>query len=211
MPYFDGKLAIEEFLDWLQNRENFFNYMDIPEEKRVKLVAYKLRGGVSTWWDELQNNRRREGKSRIRALPKIRSHLKRKFLPIDYEQILYEQYQHCKQRNKSVKEYTKEFNRLNARNNLQGIERQQPARYLGGLKEAIQEQFGVKIVHTLAKAISLVLKVELNSTKSSLQGYFQRKSNAKQFLDKRKVNNKCQSKSRSSGPTCNKTNWKGNK
>ena len=49
LPSFDGHLHIEDFLDWLHAVENFFDYMEIPDEKRVKLVAYKLRGGASAW------------------------------------------------------------------------------------------------------------------------------------------------------------------
>lgn len=33
--------------------------MDILDHKQVKLVAYKLKGDAITWWDTLQNNRRR--------------------------------------------------------------------------------------------------------------------------------------------------------
>jgi hypothetical protein len=28
--------------------ERFFDYMEIPEDKKMKLVAYKLMGGAST-------------------------------------------------------------------------------------------------------------------------------------------------------------------
>lgn len=40
---------MEEFLDWLAVIENFFDYTDILEENKVNLVAYKLKGGASSW------------------------------------------------------------------------------------------------------------------------------------------------------------------
>ena len=46
--YFDGHLHIEDFLDWVCQVENFFDIMNIPLKKRVKLVAYKLKGGTTT-------------------------------------------------------------------------------------------------------------------------------------------------------------------
>lgn len=40
-------MGIEDFLDWLKSLDIFFEYMNVAEDKRVKLVAYKLRGGAS--------------------------------------------------------------------------------------------------------------------------------------------------------------------
>ena len=137
IPCFDGHLHIEDFLDWIQTVENFFDYMNVPDSKQVKLVAYKLKGGASAWWEQLQSNRRREGKQTIRNWARMRTLLKSHFLPTDYEQILYQQYQRCRQRDRSVSVYTEEFYRLSARNNLNETERLQVARYIGGLRESI--------------------------------------------------------------------------
>ena len=45
---FEGKLDPDEFLDWLQPVERVFDFKDIPDEKKVKLVALKLRRYVWT-------------------------------------------------------------------------------------------------------------------------------------------------------------------
>ena len=44
---FDGRLHIEDFLDWIHNVENFFDYIEILLDRQVKLVAYRLKGGAS--------------------------------------------------------------------------------------------------------------------------------------------------------------------
>ena len=57
LPSFDGRLHIEDFLDWVHIVRNFFNYLSISEENQVKLVAYKLKDGAFAWWKQLQYNR----------------------------------------------------------------------------------------------------------------------------------------------------------
>lgn len=41
-------MPIEEYLDWLNSIEKFFDFTDVPDEKRVEVVAYKLRGVASS-------------------------------------------------------------------------------------------------------------------------------------------------------------------
>ena len=53
VPEFEGKLDPEEFLDWRHMVERVFEYKDIPEEKKVKLVALRLRKYASLWWTNL--------------------------------------------------------------------------------------------------------------------------------------------------------------
>jgi len=43
VPEFEGKLDPKEFLDWLHTVERIFEYKDIPNDKKVKLVALRLR------------------------------------------------------------------------------------------------------------------------------------------------------------------------
>lgn len=49
IQFFDGQLRIKEFLDLLNIVETFFEYMNVSEEKKVKLVAYKLKYGATAW------------------------------------------------------------------------------------------------------------------------------------------------------------------
>jgi hypothetical protein len=60
LPSFNGQLQIKGLLDWLVLVERFFDYMDIPEDKKVKLVAYRLLGGASAWWEQLKSTRLRQ-------------------------------------------------------------------------------------------------------------------------------------------------------
>ena len=63
-PEFEGKLDPEDFLDWLHTVERVFEYKDIPEDKKVKLIALRLRKYASLWWTNLCAKRVRERKSK---------------------------------------------------------------------------------------------------------------------------------------------------
>ena len=86
--------------------------------------------------------------------------LKKDFLPLDYEQIRFQQYQSFHQGARSVHEYTVEFMRLAECNDLIDDEGQQGTRYLEGLKPQIRDMIGVQGMRDLHKAKNMALKVE---------------------------------------------------
>jgi len=91
MPKFEGQLGPDLFLDWLWTVERVFDYKDIPEDKRVKLVAWKLRNYASIWWADLVARRVRQGKEKIQTWAKMKSKLKARFLRPTYLQSNYSQ------------------------------------------------------------------------------------------------------------------------
>ena len=89
IPKFEGKLDPDIFLEWLCTVEKIFDYKEIPEKKKVKLVALKLRKHASMWWANLVAKRARKGKDKIRSRDQVRNKLKDKFLPPHYLQDNY--------------------------------------------------------------------------------------------------------------------------
>jgi CRISPR/Cas system-associated endoribonuclease Cas2 len=81
---FEGKLQPDEFVDWLQTVERVFEYKEVPEEKKVKIIVVKLKKHASIWWENLKKKREREGKRKIKTWEKMRRELTRKFLPVHY-------------------------------------------------------------------------------------------------------------------------------
>ena len=86
--------------------EKFFDYEEMPEERKVKFVVTKLKGHAALWWDGVQIERRRLGKQPIRNWTRLVVKLREKFLPSDYQLSLYRQLQNLRQRLLIVREYT---------------------------------------------------------------------------------------------------------
>ncbi|KAG6503395.1 hypothetical protein ZIOFF_035708 [Zingiber officinale] len=160
IPEFHGRLQPEGFLDWLSAVDKFFEYKDIPDGQKVKLVATRLRGYASAWWDKTQDMRLRKGKSKIISWEKMKARLRQNFLPANFAQTIFMQFNTLQQGNKSVTDYTEEFYRLMARIDNQESEDQLVARYVNGLKATIKDEVEMQQLWKLNDAYQLALKVE---------------------------------------------------
>ena len=67
IPEFEGRLQPDEFVDWLQTVERVFEFKDVPDEQKVKIVTIKLKKHASIWWENLKKKRAREGRSKIKT------------------------------------------------------------------------------------------------------------------------------------------------
>jgi len=77
---FERRLNPDEFLEWLHTVERVFNYKEILEDKKAKLIALKLQKYACPWWTNLLAKRARKGKGKIRTWEKMKSKLKGCFL-----------------------------------------------------------------------------------------------------------------------------------
>ena len=132
---FEGKLDPEEFLDWLHIAEHVFEYKDVPEEKKVKLGALRLKKYALLWWINLCAKQVRQRKLKIRTWEKMKSKLQAQFLTPTYIHDCYSQLYNFTQGNLNVEEYTCEFEKLVIKCDLQEIEEQTKVKYLGGLDQ----------------------------------------------------------------------------
>ena len=56
VPY-DGKLDTNVVLDWIFDMENFFEYENTPNNRKVKIAVTRLKGHASLWWEHFQTGR----------------------------------------------------------------------------------------------------------------------------------------------------------
>ena len=160
IPEFEGRLDPDDFLEWIQTVERVFEYKEVPDEQKVKIVALKLRKYASLWWTNLLTKRARQGKAKIRTWDKMKAKLKGRFLPPNYIQANYALLHHLTQGSLSVEEYTREFEKLMIKCDLQEEEEQTIVRYLGGLDPKYAHVVELQAYSTFDDVCLLAHKVE---------------------------------------------------
>lgn len=62
------------------------------EERKVKFVATKLKGHALIWWQQYQQGHERKGLCRINTWAEMKLKLDDKFLPVDFNETLYQKF-----------------------------------------------------------------------------------------------------------------------
>uniref|UniRef100_A0A2N9IU50 Uncharacterized protein n=1 Tax=Fagus sylvatica TaxID=28930 RepID=A0A2N9IU50_FAGSY len=86
VPEFSDGLIPDDLIDWINHVECVFEYHDIPNHKKVKIVGTKLKGRASAWWEQIQTQRVRFGKKKIQDWRKMKTKLQEQFMPFNYLQ-----------------------------------------------------------------------------------------------------------------------------
>ncbi|GKC76864.1 putative nucleotidyltransferase, ribonuclease H [Tanacetum coccineum] len=161
IPEFDGNnLNPEGFIYWLVTVEEVFEFKEVPENKRVSLIATKLRDRASAWWQQLKLTRERVGKLRVTSWRKMKKLLRENLIPHNYQRLMYQQLQNIKQGTKAVEDYTTEFYQLIVRNDIQDTEGQLVSRYNGGLRVQIMDYVNMFDPMTLSDTYQRALAFE---------------------------------------------------
>lgn len=72
---FNGGLDADEFLDWLNSVEELLEFKDVPDDRRVPLVATRFYGRALAWWHQLKTTRLHQGKEKNTSWAKLRKHM----------------------------------------------------------------------------------------------------------------------------------------
>ena len=68
--------------------DRFVDYTELPDYRKVKFIAYRLKGGASIRWDRLREMMMRDGCGPVQTWCKIKQLLRGRFLPSEYEQYI---------------------------------------------------------------------------------------------------------------------------
>eukprot|EP00253_Pinus_taeda_P007387 PITA_07387 len=154
IPAYEGSLNAEEIMDWINSLDKYLDYEEVDDKKKVKFVVTRLKDHVTIWWDELQTSRTRKESPRSSNGTNW-------------------------QKGISVKEYTKEFYRLNIREGHAKDDMEKVTIYINGLRYDIPDEIILLSLKTIEDAYQASVKAEekmlrkqnqRNRGKSSVRG-----------------------------------------
>ena len=106
MPTYEGNVTVEHLIVWINELDKYFEYDELEEDEKVRLVVTRMKGHASLWWDSVQVERRRKNKPLIKSWDRMVPKLRAKFLPTDYHLTIYRKMQNLRQRLLTVREHT---------------------------------------------------------------------------------------------------------
>ena len=96
-----------------------------------------------TWWKYIQEERDKMGKNSFANWKALVENVKEQYLLEDYEIQSHKKRESLKKKLMDVENYTKQFQKLCLRSRVQEDETIKVTRYLGGLKQNIQEDINL--------------------------------------------------------------------
>ena len=124
VPDFFGKLEPNAFEDWLTTIEDYFDWFDVLEDRKVRYVRMKLKGHARAWWGSVEEQLCRTRRPTVSNWKEMKKRLKEKYLPIDYEEMMFEEMLQLRQGSLSVDQFTNHFHELIARSKIVETEQQ---------------------------------------------------------------------------------------
>ena len=138
IPEFKGGSQPEELLDWFVTVGEFMEFKDVPEQKRVPLITTRFRGHAASWWNQLKLSRTRRGKEKITSWDKLKKHMRKSFIPYNFERLLFQKFYNIRQGSRPVEDYANEFDQMLTRVDIHDSEDQLVARFIVGLRPQLQ-------------------------------------------------------------------------
>ncbi|XP_041011327.1 uncharacterized protein LOC121255090 [Juglans microcarpa x Juglans regia] len=160
VPNFFGKLEPNAFEDWLMAIKDYFNWFAVSEDRKVHYVRMKLKGHARAWWGSVEEQLRRTRRPTISNWEEMKERLKEKYLPIDYEQMMFEEILQLRQGSLSVDQFTDRFHELSVRRKIVQTEQQTLARYRTGLWSKLCREMWIARLINVEEAYQLALRIE---------------------------------------------------
>ncbi|KAI9160345.1 hypothetical protein LWI28_007308 [Acer negundo] len=106
----------DAFFDWITALEDYFDWFSVPDDRKVRFVKLKLKGPARAWWSSVEEQIRPTRQAPITEWEEMKERLESKYLPINYEQLIYEDMLQWSQGTKATNDqYTERFHELTVR------------------------------------------------------------------------------------------------
>lgn len=101
-------------------------------------MTTRFRGHAASWWNQLKISRTRRGKEKITSLDKRKKHMRKTFIPYNFERLLFHKFHNIRQGTRYVEDYFTEFYHMLTRVDIHVSEDQLVARFIAGLRPQLQ-------------------------------------------------------------------------
>ena len=147
-------MGLEEYFDWFQ----------LPESRRVQFVQMKLAGQAQIYWQNRQATAERRREPPVSTWEEMKSRMRGKFVPAYYQPMIIDEWQHLRQGDGTVADYIARFDDLMIRCNIDKEPVATLARFRAGLSPEYQRELILQEITTLEKAYSFATNMELYSS-----------------------------------------------
>ena len=161
---FDDSLDPKRYMDWETGLEEYFEWYQLPEGRRIQFAQMKLTGQARIYWRNLQATRERRHDPAITTWAEMKSRLREKYIPACYRPMIIDEWQRLRQEEGTVVDYVARFDDLMIRCNVDEEPLATLARFRAGLRLEFQRELILQEISTLEKAYRYTLNMELYAT-----------------------------------------------
>ena len=158
---FDGSLDPKKYMDWEAGLDEYFDWYQLPEDRRIQFAQMKLTGQDRIYWQNLQATLEWRHEPMTTSWAEMKSRLREKFVPACYQSMILDEWQHLRQEEGTVADYIARFDDLMIRCNVDEEPMATLARFRAGLRQEFQREMVLHEVSTLERAYRYALNMEM--------------------------------------------------
>ena len=140
---FDGSLDPKKYMDWEVSLDEYFEWLQLPEGRRIQFAQMKLAGQARIYWRNLQATAERRCEVAVTTWTEMKGPLREKYVPACYRPMIIDEWQHLQQGDGTVVEYITRFDDLMIRCNIDEEPVATLARFPGWIKVRIPAGVGL--------------------------------------------------------------------
>ncbi|XP_042483120.1 uncharacterized protein LOC122063484 [Macadamia integrifolia] len=156
---FNGKHDPQVFYDWLAALDDYFDWYELSESRKMRLARTKLVGSAREWWRTEERDLEDRGRAPI-TLEEMKEDLSAKYLPRHFRSQLQDKLNTLRQGSMSVAEYMEQFDSLYSRTGIRENELQVLSRFRLGLRSDINRAIGVVDVSNVRECFEKAVHAE---------------------------------------------------